>query len=64
MVHLDGVPPPDCFPKVLKLDDWKKVAPGLVVGAGNRATFAGTPLVTKLGVVTLPPEITPGSEIH
>lgn len=30
----------------------------------KQATFEGTPLVTSQGLVTLPPEIPDGSEIH
>jgi hypothetical protein len=41
----------------------RQVSPGLVV-AGGRATFNGTPLMTPRGYVTLPREITDGSEIH
>lgn len=63
LVHLDGVMPPESFPKVLKLDEWKQVVPGLVV-QGGKATFEGTPLVTSQGLVTLPAEIPDGSEIH
>jgi hypothetical protein len=35
LVHLDGVMPPASYPKVLKLDDWKQVVPGLVVKGGK-----------------------------
>lgn len=40
-----------------------QVSPGLVV-SGGRATYSGTALMTVRGYVTLPPEITDGSEIH
>ncbi|KIZ05494.1 methionyl-tRNA synthetase [Monoraphidium neglectum] len=61
-VHLDGASPV-ANPKVLKLDEWRKVSPGLVV-AGGHATYGGTALMTARGYVTLPPEITDGCEIH
>lgn len=64
LVHLDGSTAPAAYPKVLKLDEWRKVVPGLVVAKGGKATFEGTPLVTSQGLVTLPPEIPDGSEIH
>lgn len=35
LVHLDGVMPAASYPKVLKLDDWKQVVPGLVVKGGK-----------------------------
>lgn len=63
LVHLDGSCTPASHPKVLKSDDWKKVVPGLVVQRG-KATFDGTALMTAAGVVTLPPEIVDGAEIH
>uniref|UniRef100_A0A383WII4 Uncharacterized protein n=1 Tax=Tetradesmus obliquus TaxID=3088 RepID=A0A383WII4_TETOB len=46
------------------VDEWRRVVPGLVVAKGGKATFEGTPLVTSQGLVTLPPEIPDGSEIH
>ncbi|WIA32753.1 hypothetical protein OEZ86_005938 [Tetradesmus obliquus] len=64
LVHLDGSTAPAAYPKVLKLDEWRKVVPGLVVAKGGKATFEGTPLVTSQGLVMLPPEIPDGSEIH
>jgi hypothetical protein len=63
VVHLDGASPPAAYPKVLKLDEWRAVVPGLVVRGGN-ATYEGTPLVTSRGLVTLPPEMPDGAEIH
>lgn len=36
LIHLDGAIPPEAYPKVLKLDEWKKVVPGLVVTAGGK----------------------------
>lgn len=63
LVHLDGSCTPASHPKVLKSDDWKKVVPGLVVQRG-KATFDGTALMTAAGVVTVPPEIVDGAEIH
>lgn len=35
VVHLDGISPPATYPKVLKLDEWKQVVPGLVVRSGK-----------------------------
>jgi hypothetical protein len=35
-VHLDGATAPSSYPKVLKLDEWRKVVPGLVVAAGGK----------------------------
>ncbi|GBG00419.1 hypothetical protein Rsub_13181 [Raphidocelis subcapitata] len=61
-VHLDGCAPA-ANPKVLKLDEWRRVSPGLAV-AGGRATYGGTPLMTGRGYVSLPPEIADSSEIH
>ncbi|KAI8470036.1 MAG: hypothetical protein J3K34DRAFT_267740 [Monoraphidium minutum] len=61
-VHLDGSSPV-ANPPVLKPDAWRKVSPGLAV-AGGRAAYGGTPLMTAHGYVSLPPEITDGSEIH
>jgi hypothetical protein len=63
LVHLDGSCPPATYPKVLKLDDWRKVVSGLVV-RGGKATFEGTPFMTSAGVVTVPGEIVEGSGIH
>lgn len=34
-MHLDGIMPPASYPKVLKLDDWKQVVPGLMVKGGK-----------------------------
>jgi hypothetical protein len=39
LVHLDGCSPPASYPKVLKLDEWRKVVPGLVVAAGGKVSF-------------------------
>ena len=55
--------PPGPFPKVLKSDDWKKIVPQLSVVQGQ-AAFAGTPLCTAAGAITVPAEITDGSGIH
>jgi hypothetical protein len=35
LVHLDGIMPPASYPKVLKLDEWKQVVPGLLVKGGK-----------------------------
>jgi hypothetical protein len=55
--------PPETFPKVLKSDDWKKIVPQLSVLQGQ-AAFAGMPLCTAAGGITVPSDITEGSGIH
>jgi hypothetical protein len=36
LVHLDGSTAPASYPTVVKLDEWRKVVPGLVVAAGGK----------------------------
>eukprot|EP00878_Enallax_costatus_P035717 GHUV01039923.1.p3 GENE.GHUV01039923.1~~GHUV01039923.1.p3 ORF type:complete len:114 (+),score=20.31 GHUV01039923.1:350-691(+) len=35
LIHLDGVTPPETYPKVMKPDVWRKVVPGLTVQGGK-----------------------------
>ncbi|KAK9816500.1 hypothetical protein WJX72_001059 [[Myrmecia] bisecta] len=62
-VYLEGGAPSSEFPKTLKRDLWKKLAPSLTV-QGGAATFDGKALVTSKGLVTLPDEMPDGASIH
>ncbi|KAG1674455.1 hypothetical protein FOA52_003060 [Chlamydomonas sp. UWO 241] len=62
-VYLDGGEPSTGQPKTLKSDDWKKIVAALLV-KGSKATYAGAPMVTAGGAITLPSDIPDGAGIH
>eukprot|EP00195_Chlamydomonas_chlamydogama_P009410 CAMPEP_0202890204 /NCGR_PEP_ID=MMETSP1392-20130828/708_1 /ASSEMBLY_ACC=CAM_ASM_000868 /TAXON_ID=225041 /ORGANISM="Chlamydomonas chlamydogama, Strain SAG 11-48b" /LENGTH=251 /DNA_ID=CAMNT_0049573741 /DNA_START=41 /DNA_END=796 /DNA_ORIENTATION=+ len=56
-------PAPEAAAKQIKSDDWKKILDKLAVQA-SKPCFAGIPLVTVKGGLSLPAEIPDGSSIH
>lgn len=61
LVALEGAAPAAEWPKVCK--QWKNIVEKLAA-QGGRACFAGWPLATPKGRVTVPPEIADGSSIQ